>query len=512
MGAADSAPPPARTFRGCLTLAAKVQTASSSVGQQHENASKCARMSRRVQNLVPMMAKLVIKLEGTSSSFCSGATSRGKPAPVTLEGSADCSPSSAIGGGGPRSPVLAASSARLASLRSDACASQPVTPAAALAPFSYAEESPPLGSVVGPRAKAMLLRIMSSSAHRRASGLFSQPTQLGAVTGSSEHGEGDPTPGVASSSSPSPGKSSATAEAPQRPSPFCFADEVVARALAPTNSFRLPETVLETLAPTGGSGAGSHLRVLADQVVVDCHSAIADALRWIQEFGSRSVAAVPEGGPQFKLYQAINDRLSAAFSDLMYVALAFNINVEHQTPPAASSCGGAQQQQQAAVQALVVRDLLSALVKREVHDELARGAGNVDAGAGSSRWLQALSEAERSRVRAALSPQGIDLEQLVNQSALSVVAMPDVQVDAARTPPAAMLAAQLLAVMPQPTLPSSSLAFAQRYQQATYRSEDIFRCESSAQSGVVDVIAGLESLPPAVVVEQGEVVCKPVAR
>ena len=306
------------------------------------------------------------------------------------------------------------------------------------------------------------------------------------------------------------------------------AQDVVATALEPRNSGKLPASVLDTLSPVGGTSLQRNERLLADQIVADCHAVIADSLAWIltwgyqqqhqlhrqvsRDDGSSSLTRQDSSDPaDGKAYSSLNDRLSGAFSDLMYLALAFNINVEHQSgkslsfataaadlfqlqadlsgsttsdlQPGGSSSARRQQR---------VRELVSALVQQEWMEQHQRDAseisslqgsngrvsmtesnaesGSVVMGSDALPWLSSLSPACRERLLMVLSAHEL---QLIAFQAITTLSHPSSQHDASTVtsstagdaPSTAMdssvLAAHLLAILPPLPLPVSSLARAQ---------------------------------------------------
>ena len=82
--------------------------------------------------------------------------------------------------------------------------------------------------------------------------------------------------------------------------------------------------------PNGELLKGSSERQLALQVVGDCHATLMACHAWTLDLDLDLAShATPLPGHVSRGYHLLGDRLSAAFSDLMYLALAFNINVEH---------------------------------------------------------------------------------------------------------------------------------------------------------------------------------------
>ena len=231
-----------------------------------------------------------------------------------------------------------------------------------------------------------------------------------------------------------------------------------------------------------------------------------DSLEFISHWGWQARPELGSGGgennsAQASAFNQLNDRLSAAYADLMYAALAFNINVEHQpgprqlqqhqqlSPRAFSeafhgsplpSCGPSGQKS-------LVRDLVVSLVQQEWRERSLSGStsaaadtsngtnsgsnsGSSSAGlpscaqGSSASWLMPLSSSDRERVGLALAAQGhgVGLDELVRESVARASASADLHFPATDFIPSAQLAAQLLAVLPSCSpIPASSLAHAQ---------------------------------------------------
>ena len=473
------------TIDGCLELAATVQGIAISAPF---NSQRCARLSRRVRNLIPLLEKLGPKLTAgaclsrTASHFVVGVSHSSMGSETQGHGDdlspkATCSTQSfgsgnAVQASRPSTPPRGASSGDMAS-RSPSGSAMP-SPSSSLT-----------AGLAGPRTNALLLHLVSSSSATNLpdSDIACEP-------------EEDDIGSASFASPPSPPQQ----QHHQRPSLSPEeAEEFVAVALVPKNSCTLPASVLDALAPGAGTSVQRNERLLADPIVADCHSVISDSLSWIATWGwnqqqqpQDSQQQADAEGVHGKVYMQLSDRLSAAFSDLMYLALAYNINVEHQpgrshslisgnpsaaylSPPHTSALPASPPGSGAG--RYPVRDLVIAIIQQEWREQSLEGrhgtgysSGEMSGGCsssnsirnnGESRWLRVLSVAERSRVDTALSAQGLgSLSDLVHHSVATLAASVEQQQDRPTTTPA-MLACQLLAILPQPPIPASSLAHAQ---------------------------------------------------
>ena len=523
----------ASSVEGCLELSRLVQEAAAGSGSG--NAQRCARLSRRVRNLTPLLEKLGPKLSVTFISplkgrplmtltSSGGGTSSGsvseqqssllvKPSILSLPqppSESDCS-----GGGSGMCPRQYSQADSISNASTPASVERL---SSLLSPLPLSSEA--VEALTG---RTCLQTIASKSCETLLlDGGDSSPTTCSLIHSGHSGQEGNNTQHESASTSAED-------------------QDVVATALEPRNSGKLPASVLDTLSPVGGASLQRNERLLADQIVADCHTVIADSLAWILTWGyqqqhhqlhrqvscddgspslTRQDSSDPADGghhqgPHIKAYSALNDRLSGAFSDLMYLALAFNINVEHQPGNSLlfATAGGPQPADLFQLQAdqsgsmtsdlqpggsfsarrqQRVRELVLALVQQEWMERHQRGASEISSPQGSNRsvsmtesntesgsvvmgsdalpWLSSLSPACRERLLMVLSAHEL---QLIAFQAITALSHPSSQHDAptvtsstvgdasSTAMDSSVLAAHLLAILPPLPLPVSSLARAQ---------------------------------------------------
>ncbi|GAX80737.1 hypothetical protein CEUSTIGMA_g8172.t1 [Chlamydomonas eustigma] len=350
------------SIMGCVKLAHQVQQMADDFPRNPnaDHQQSCSRLVRRVNNLIPLLEKLSAKLESKDTEFsnCSGLNGR---AFAHLGTAATNSSTASVIAACARMQPSPSSCARMQPSPSSCARTQPSSPSSCArtqpsSPSSCARTQP------SPSSLFLTGNIVASLAAR-------------AQQSRREGGEGEvPVP-------PTGRDVSSSTE-----------DDMVTAALAPKNSGALPTSVLEILAQGNNKdGPISRERLLTDQIIRDCYCVIYDSQQWIlrsapssgstlqqQQQGCRVVenepvltkgtmgssgsiklcrnvssgnsadcsskgdsdagasSAQPEQQlfirhrSQAKDYLALCDRLSGAFSDLMYLALAHHINVEHQ--------------------------------------------------------------------------------------------------------------------------------------------------------------------------------------